>query len=233
MRRMLVLLPAALLWACAEQPTQPEADHNLQPANRSAAGVDSDLDGFTVGAGDCDDSNPEIHPRKAEIPGNGIDDDCNASTVDVAVLGTLTTANFDTGHNHADIIADGTTYNGLKFETDRDWGMYYDSNKGNGGTRCLYDNAVDPGDVLWLSITKSDFGDFRFDSIWIGATAGNTTMTVRGYLDEVEVELSEDIDVSFDGSHTFDWTRVDEVRFEAETDLFSCFDDFTYASYEP
>ncbi|MBT7859979.1 MAG: hypothetical protein HN712_06675, partial [Gemmatimonadetes bacterium] len=57
--------------------------------------------------------------------------------------------------------------------------------------------------------------------------------TVRGYLDEVEVELSEDIDVSFDGSHTFDWTRVDEVRFEAETDLFSCFDDFTYASYEP
>ena len=96
MRRMLVLLPAALLWACAEQPTQPEADHNLQPANRSAAGVDSDLDGFTVGAGDCDDSNPEIHPRKAEIPGNGIDDDCNASTVDVAVLGTLTTANFDT-----------------------------------------------------------------------------------------------------------------------------------------
>ncbi|MBT6149551.1 MAG: hypothetical protein HOH74_29195 [Gemmatimonadetes bacterium] len=233
MRRMLVLLPAALLWACAEQPTQPEADHNLQPANRSAAGVDSDLDGFTVGAGDCDDSNPEIHPRKAEIPGNGIDDDCNASTVDVAVLGTLTTANFDTGHNHADIIADGTTYNGLKFETDRDWGMYYDSNKGNGGTRCLYDNAVDPGDVLWLNITKSDFGDFRFDSIWIGATAGNTTMTVRGYLDEVEVELSEDIDVSFDGSHTFDWTRVDEVRFEAETDLFSCFDDFTYASYEP
>ena len=186
MRRMLMLLPAALLWACAEQPTQPEADHNPQSANRSTL-----------------------------------------------ALGPPITANFDAGHNHADIIADGTTYDGLKFETDHDWGMYYDSNKGRGGSKCLYDNAVDPGDVLWLTITKSDLGDFSFDSIWIGATAGNAFITVRGYLDGVQVELSEGIRVSFDGSHNFNWTRVDEVRFEAATDLFSCFDDFTYASYGP
>ncbi len=229
MRKTLLLLLAALLLACAEQSTQPEVDPYPQSANRSAVG-DTDLDGFTVSAGDCDDSNPEIHPRKAEIPGNGIDDDCNAGTADVSVLVAPTTATFDSGHSHAEIIADGTTYNGLKFETDHDLGMYYDSNKGNGGSNCLYDNAVDPGDVLWLSITKTDFSDFRFDSIWIGATAGNNTLTVRGYLDDVEVENS-DIDVSFDGTHTFDWSRVDEVRFEAETDLFSCFDDFTYTSY--
>ena len=160
-----------------------------------------------------------------------VDTDLDGFTVDAGDLGLPITANFDTGHNHGDIIADGTTYNGLKFETDHDLGMYYDNNKGSGGTKCLYDNAVNPGDILWLSITMSDFSDFSFDSIWIGATGGNTTITARGYLDEVQVELSEDISVSFDGSHNFNWTRVDEVRFEGATDLFSCFDDFTYVSY--
>ena len=67
---------------------------------------------------------------------------------------------------------------------------------------------------------------------WIGATAGNTTVAAHGYLDGVQIE-SEDLDVSFDGSHKLEWSRVDEVRFEGTTDLFSCFDDFTYESLEP
>ncbi len=51
-------------------------------------------------------------------------------------------------------------------------------------------------------------------------------------MDGVQIE-SEDLDVSFDGSHKLEWSRVDEVRFEGTTDLFSCFDDFTYESLEP
>lgn len=35
MRRILMLLPAALIWACAEQPTQPEMDFDPQPASRT------------------------------------------------------------------------------------------------------------------------------------------------------------------------------------------------------
>ena len=47
--------------------------------------ADSDGDGFTdsgCGGVDCDDSNPAVNPAAAEIRGNGIDDDCNATTTD-------------------------------------------------------------------------------------------------------------------------------------------------------
>src|SRR6185295_14399854 len=38
---------------------------------------DSDFDGVTDCAGDCNEQNPEIHPGHSEIC-NGIDDDCDA-----------------------------------------------------------------------------------------------------------------------------------------------------------
>jgi hypothetical protein len=44
--------------------------------HRYALSPDTDHDGFTACAGDCDDSNPGVHPGSVEIC-NGVDDDCN------------------------------------------------------------------------------------------------------------------------------------------------------------
>lgn len=47
--------------------------------------VDEDGDGYPQGV-DCDDHNPAVNPGEKEIPGNGIDDDCNEATPDAAPL---------------------------------------------------------------------------------------------------------------------------------------------------
>ena len=34
-------------------------------------------DGYVAARGDCDDSDPDVHPRRSEVYDNGIDDNCN------------------------------------------------------------------------------------------------------------------------------------------------------------
>jgi hypothetical protein len=46
-------------------------------AGNSTNTVDNDKDGFSPAQGDCDDTNPNVHPGAIEICGNGIDEDCD------------------------------------------------------------------------------------------------------------------------------------------------------------
>ncbi|MDH3595176.1 MAG: MopE-related protein, partial [Rhodospirillales bacterium] len=48
--------------------------------------ADGDGDGWTVGAGDCDDGDPNVNPDAAEVC-NSIDDDCDASIDEPGAIG--------------------------------------------------------------------------------------------------------------------------------------------------
>jgi arylsulfatase A-like enzyme len=53
--------------------------------------TDRDGDGYSAwfGGADCDDSDRRVHPRAREIAGNGIDDNCRAGDLSLAVLAGL------------------------------------------------------------------------------------------------------------------------------------------------
>ncbi len=70
-------------------------DGRVQPAEDTVdQPFDVDGDGFFDGGNpdcqdayapeqlDCDDGNPDVHPGAAEVPCDGVDDDCDASTLD-------------------------------------------------------------------------------------------------------------------------------------------------------
>ena len=60
-------------------------------------GPDDDLDGFSASI-DCDDQNAMINPGMIEIPRNGIDDDCDPSTVDDPLRDTESAQVFTIGN---------------------------------------------------------------------------------------------------------------------------------------
>jgi hypothetical protein len=60
----------SVLWVPLEDPTDQDADGYASPGSPICPHPQTD----------CDDGNPNVNPGRAEIPGNGIDDDCNAAT---------------------------------------------------------------------------------------------------------------------------------------------------------
>jgi len=74
---------------------------------------DADGDGWTVAEGDCDDANPEIHPRKSEVE-DGVDQDCDGEVDE----GFRTVRTF----TRVEVVVDGSTYvsarNWVEFRND-------------------------------------------------------------------------------------------------------------------
>lgn len=82
-------------------------------------GLDNDGDGF-IAHEDCDDNNGSINPGQTEIPYNGLDDDCNAATLDDDLDQDGFIANEDCDDDNASINPDQTEvpYNGLDDDCD-------------------------------------------------------------------------------------------------------------------
>ena len=70
---------------------------------------DADGDGYTSCDGDCDDDNASVGPDQPEIPGNGIDDDCQGGEVSLEQAVVVNEIHYDPSQGEAgDANADGT-----------------------------------------------------------------------------------------------------------------------------
>jgi len=76
---ILVLVLAACQEAAPSDPARPaSAAGEVAPAD-TAAPQDLDGDGYDVAAGDCDDTDPDIHPGAEEICDGAADEDCDGA----------------------------------------------------------------------------------------------------------------------------------------------------------
>jgi hypothetical protein len=81
------------------------------PCTNALCQVDNDHDGFTVAQGDCDDTNPLIHPGMPEICGDGFDNDCDgqADRTEDANGNVIACSPFDPA-NPVDIVLDPRSF---------------------------------------------------------------------------------------------------------------------------
>ena len=68
---------ALLLWACGPAVPSNDSNNNLPEPESEAPILDQDGDGYTAALGDCDDMDDSVNPAAIEIPGNGVDDNCD------------------------------------------------------------------------------------------------------------------------------------------------------------
>ncbi len=141
------------------------------------------------------------------------------------------TADFESLYSDGNTFQDGTAYEGLKFETDGDLGMYYwDQGDGENSSACLYINQSNFGDGDWLTISMDDHRDFEFNSLYFGANFGSSTVNVFGYLDGVKVDSTIDLDISGNAVKIFNYSKVDSVKF-VNSNMYVCLDNFSYTPF--
>jgi hypothetical protein len=86
---MLRFLFLPTLLACGSDPEktelEPTEEPTEEPSTEDSGLTDKDGDGYTVDDGDCDDNDPYISPEAEEIPGDGIDNDCEDGDAEIVL----------------------------------------------------------------------------------------------------------------------------------------------------
>ena len=169
---------------------------------------DADDDGYLYPGPDCDDTNAAVNPGATEIPGDGIDNDCNPATADVAASGYIKVQ--ADKHVVGSGSYPGSTKSGIKVLLrvfDKSPGSCVATNYGvswqyypliwAGCTRVAAgvtgsDGAgqvkVAPGNYVLIALYDPDDNLYSGDEIYIGRSVGqvDSDQTVFKYLQVIE-----------------------------------------------
>ncbi|RJQ19377.1 MAG: hypothetical protein C4560_06135 [Nitrospiraceae bacterium] len=131
---------------------------DLKYATNASYDTDDDGDGYTENQGDCNDSDPDVHPGAAEIC-DAIDNDCDGQTDEGSICGpvdlivSVLTAPAKAGEGQTITVKDTTINNGT--------GM-----AGESATK-----------IYWSADKKYDAEDIELGSRTVPALAGGATST--------------------------------------------------------
>lgn len=71
-----VILGVSLAWVGCKT-TEGRVGTDTEDSGSRAGEVDADQDGYSLGEGDCDDSQPAVNPSAADVVGDGVDQNCD------------------------------------------------------------------------------------------------------------------------------------------------------------
>jgi hypothetical protein len=200
-----------------DSPLEQDSQETADTVDTSTDGLaDADEDGWTVGDGDCNDDDPEIHPEAEELC-NDIDDDCNGQIDDGLIENWYVDDDQDGFGNpndyeetcdpDPDLVADGTDCD------DGDPEIYPDADESCDGLDEDCDEVIDEdtldGDWFYADDDDDGFGD-PSTAVWsCDGTANDwdcddTDVTVPQVVDAASSALTPD------GSAEYPWPTIQE-----------------------
>ena len=251
--RTFTLFPLVFLLGCPGTKESNTDDSTTTGDDSTVTDNDADDDGFdstASGGDDCDDADPAVNPGATEVTGDGIDNDCDASTPDTtgsrSFSGSTTLYVDNAGSIDCDITVQLTGTEAADKCPDCDFAFAIDATTSDEiGSSCYYQLSMLEDTVVKNSLLafqasytySSYYGEYTYNNVLLTGVSIDYTSYGYGYY-EGPYWFKVAYDDSAYGSVTVNGNDVswsfDSVYYGTDytNNIYSSYCDYTYPGYE-